>query len=72
MEIKYGNKIIEINDEDNLVSIAGNIMPEWVVDSTMDNNQEGEVLGVHNTKTGEIVLKDGTVKKVTKEDDIKI
>lgn len=72
MEIKYGNKIIEINDTDNSVSIGGTIAPDWVVDSTFDDNQEGTVLGVHNTKTNEFIFTDGTAKKVVNEDNIKI
>jgi len=72
MEIKYGNKIIEIDETDNSVSIGGTILPEWVVDSTFDDNQEGTILGVHNIKTNEFIFTDGTTKKVTDEDNIKI
>jgi len=72
MEIKYGNKLIEIDDDNNSVSISGTIAPEWVVDSTFDDDQEGTVLGVHNTKTGEFIFTDGTTKKITNEDNIEI
>jgi len=72
MQIKYGNKLIEIDETNNSVSIGGMISPEWVVDSTFDDGEEGTILGVHNTKTNEMVFKDGTTKKVTDEDNIKI
>lgn len=70
MKINYNRGSIEIDEETNKVSVAGKVDPNWVVTSTLDDNQQGVILGVHNTKSGEFVSTAGEVKYVTNEEDL--